>query len=111
MKHTLSFPSFCRLISRERIDAGEELHEDDKTIWTVAEVIEQLSELPPDAPVVISTEDDEEQDLLFWFDPCEDNEGNNALFIRVDLRKIDDASDTPNALSSADAKRSAGMKG
>mgnify|MGYP000302340277 CR=1 FL=1 len=97
MKHKLSFSSFCRIVSRKRIDAGQELHEDDKTIWTVAEVIEQLSELPPDAPVVISTEDDEEQDLLFWFDPCEDNEGNNALFIRVDLRKIDDAADTPNA--------------
>jgi hypothetical protein len=97
MKHTLSFPSFCRIVARERLDAGGELQEDDKTIWTVAEVIEQLSGLPPDAPVIISTECDEEQDMLFWFDPCEDDDGNKALFIRVDMREMGDTDDAPNA--------------
>lgn len=96
MKHTLSFPSFCRIVARERLDAGGELQEDDKTIWTVAEVIEQLSGLPPDAPVIISTECDEEQDMLFWFDPCEDDDGNKALFIRVDMREMGDTDDAPN---------------
>ena len=87
MKHTLNFPSFCRIVARERLDAGIAPQEGDDRIWTVGEVIEQLSQLPPDSPVIVATEDDAEQDLLFWFDQCEDDEGNKALFIRVDMRE------------------------
>lgn len=67
MKHTLSYESF----------------------WTVAEIIEKLSGLSPDIPVIIATEGDEEQDMLFWFDPCEDTDGNKALFIRVDMSEVE----------------------
>ena len=97
MKHTLSFSSFARIISRIRLEAWHELLDDDKTIWTVSEVMEELSKLPPDSPVVIATEDGEQEDMLFWFDRCEDDEGNKALFIRVDLREVSEEDELSNA--------------
>lgn len=74
------------------------------TIWTVSEVMAELSLLPPDAPVIIATECGEEEDMLFWFDPCEDAEGNKALLIRVDLREQNREDDTPNVKLSASAR-------